>query len=87
MQGLEELRDAIANDLNKNNENNFKADNIIIGPGTKELMFLTQIAFQGDVLLPTQLGVISTSSNYCKNIKFIGLKQQAIQIGFQQHNN
>ena len=52
MQGLEELRDAIANDLNKNNDNNFKAENIIIGPGTKELMFLTQIAFQGEVLLP-----------------------------------
>jgi len=52
MQGLEELRSAIANYLNKNNNNNFKFDDIIIGPGTKELMFLTQIAFQGEVLLP-----------------------------------
>ena len=52
MQGLEELRSAIANYLNKNNNNNFKFNDIIIGPGTKELMFLTQIAFQGEVLLP-----------------------------------
>ena len=52
MQGLEELRSAIANYLNKNNNNNFKSEAIIIGPGTKELMFLTQIAFQGEVLLP-----------------------------------
>ncbi len=52
MQGLEELRLAIANYLNKNNNNNFKSDDILIGPGTKELMFLTQIAFQGEVLLP-----------------------------------
>ena len=52
MQGLEELRLEIANYLNKNNNNNFKADNIIIGPGSKELMFLTQIAFQGEILLP-----------------------------------
>jgi len=52
MQGLEELRSAIANYLNKNNNNNFKFDDIIIGPGTKELMFLTQIAFQGEILLP-----------------------------------
>ena len=52
MQGLEELRSAIANYLNKYNNNNFKSDDIIIGPGTKELMFLTQIAFQGEVLLP-----------------------------------
>jgi len=53
MQGLEELRSAIANYLNKNNNNNnFKSDDILIGPGTKELMFLTQIVFQGEVLLP-----------------------------------
>jgi len=52
MQGLEELRLAIANYLNKNNNNNFKSDDILVGPGTKELMFLTQIAFQGEVLLP-----------------------------------
>ena len=52
MQGLEELRSAIANYLNKNNNNNFKSEDIIIGPGTKELMFLTQIVFQGEVLLP-----------------------------------
>ena len=52
IQGLEELRLAIANNLNKNNNNNFKKEDIVIGPGTKELMFLTQIIFQGEVLLP-----------------------------------
>ena len=52
MQGLEELRSAIAKDLNNNNNNQFEFDDIVIGPGTKELMFLTQIAFNGDVLLP-----------------------------------
>jgi aspartate aminotransferase len=51
IQGLEELREAIAGHLNKNN-NNFKSENIIIGPGTKELMLLTQVAFNGDVILP-----------------------------------
>ena len=52
IQGLEELRSAIANYLNKNNNNNFKSDDIVIGPGTKELMLLTQIVFGGEVLLP-----------------------------------
>ena len=52
MQGLEELRIAIANDLNKNNGNNFSEEDIVIGPGTKELMFLMQILFQGEILLP-----------------------------------
>ena len=52
MQGLEELRSAIANYLNTNNNNNFSKEDIVIGPGTKELMLLTQIIFKGDVLLP-----------------------------------
>ena len=52
MQGLEELRSAIAIYLNNNNNNNFSKEDIVIGPGTKELMLLTQIIFKGDVLLP-----------------------------------
>ena len=52
MQGLVELREAVATYLNKKNKKDFKADNIIIGPGTKELMFLLQILFEGDILLP-----------------------------------
>ncbi len=52
MQGLEELRLAISNHLNQNNDNVFTSEDIVIGPGTKELMFLTQIAFGGEILLP-----------------------------------
>ncbi len=52
MQGLDDLRLVIADYLKKYNNNNFKKEDIIIGPGTKELMFLTQIVFQGEVLLP-----------------------------------
>ena len=52
MQGLEELRLAVANNLNENNKNDFKKEDILIGPGTKELMFLTQIVFKGEILLP-----------------------------------
>ena len=51
MQGLEELRLEIAKHLNKNNKNDFSPEDIVIGPGTKELMFLTEIAFQGEILL------------------------------------
>ena len=52
MQGLEELRTTIATYINKKNNNNFISEDIIIGPGTKELMLLTQIAFKGEILLP-----------------------------------
>ena len=53
MQGLPELREAIAKHISSKKKYNYKAENILIGPGTKELMFLLQILFDGEVLLPT----------------------------------
>ena len=68
MQGLEELRMAIANNLNKENKNNFTSDDIVIGPGTKELMFLTQIAFEGEIILPAPSWVsYQPQANIAKN--------------------
>ena len=52
MQGLNELRIAISKYENKKNNQNYTAENIIIGPGTKELMFLLQLLFDGEVILP-----------------------------------
>ena len=52
MQGLEKLRISIADHLKKFNNNNFSANDIVVGPGTKELMFLTQVAFGGEIILP-----------------------------------
>ena len=52
MQGLNELRIEVSKYENKKNNQNHRAENIIIGPGTKELMFLLQIVFDGEVLLP-----------------------------------
>ena len=53
IQGLDNLRDAISKyESNKKNKN-ISADQIIIGPGSKELMFLLHISFDGDVILPT----------------------------------
>ena len=53
MQGLLELREVIAKFESSRKNYNYKADNILIGPGTKELMFLLQILFDGEVILPT----------------------------------
>ena len=53
MQGLPKLRDAVAYYISSKKNYNYKAENILIGPGTKELMFLLQILFDGEVLLPT----------------------------------
>ena len=53
MQGLNELRTAISKYASIKNNHNYKPENVIIGPGTKELMFLLQQLFDGDILLPT----------------------------------
>ena len=52
MQGLENLREVIARFISAKKKYEYKSENIIIGPGTKELMFLLQILFDGEVLLP-----------------------------------
>ena len=52
MQGLSELRTAISKYSSNKNSQNYKPENIIVGPGTKELMFLLQLLFDGDILLP-----------------------------------
>ena len=52
MQGLPELRNAIAQFESKKKQNKYNESNIIIGPGSKELMFLLHILFDGEVLLP-----------------------------------
>ena len=52
MQGLAELRKAIAKYTSKKKNYKYRDENVIIGPGTKELMFLLNIIFDGDIILP-----------------------------------
>ena len=52
MQGLEDLRVSIASYISKKKDYKYASSNIIIGPGSKELMFLLQILFEGEIILP-----------------------------------
>ena len=52
MQGLEELRESVAKYTSSRKGYNYKSENVIIGPGSKELMFLLHIAFNGEIILP-----------------------------------
>jgi len=52
MQGLPELRQAISSYLNKRNKFKFDFEDIIVGPGSKELMFILNQVFNGDIILP-----------------------------------
>ena len=50
--GLLSLRQSIVKHLEKKGLKHFNQDNIFVGPGTKQLMFLLQIVFDGDIILP-----------------------------------
>jgi len=52
IQGLYDLRVAISKYESKKKKNNFSSEQIIIGPGSKELMFLLHVSFDGDIILP-----------------------------------
>ena len=52
MQGLSELRNAVAKYTSKKKNYDYKSENVIIGPGSKELMFLLHLVFDGEIILP-----------------------------------
>ena len=52
MQGLETLRKSIAKYTSLKKKYNYDYNNVVIGPGSKELMFLLHLAFEGEIILP-----------------------------------
>ncbi|MEE2787934.1 MAG: pyridoxal phosphate-dependent aminotransferase [Myxococcota bacterium] len=71
--GLEALRSAIARHHQRIDDLNFSPDDIIIGPGSKELLFLTQLVHQGTLLLPNPSWV-----SYAPQAQLIGKPVQWI---------
>ena len=51
--GLIGLREEAANYHSNNNQNKYNAESVIIGPGSKELIFQTQLVLNCDLLLPS----------------------------------
>ncbi|KAA5801035.1 aminotransferase class I/II-fold pyridoxal phosphate-dependent enzyme [Alkalicaulis satelles] len=53
VQGLPALRQAICGYLKRTQDLDFDPEDILVGPGTKELMFLLQMVYYGDLVIPT----------------------------------
>lgn len=51
--GLHALREAVVSYYKRRQQLEFNVDNIIIGPGSKELMFILQLVYYGDLLIPS----------------------------------
>jgi aspartate aminotransferase len=52
MQGLKQLRESVAKYTSIKKDYNYQSENVIIGPGSKELMFLLHVLFDGEIILP-----------------------------------
>jgi aspartate aminotransferase len=50
--GLWELREAVADYQRRTRGLPCSADDVLIGPGSKELMFLLQLVYYGELLIP-----------------------------------
>ena len=51
--GLRELRDAVAGFHTKRDGIEARPDCVLVGPGSKELMFILQLVFYGELIVPT----------------------------------
>ena len=52
MQGLKSLREVVAQYTSKKKKYDYNFEDVVIGPGSKELMFLLHVLFEGEIILP-----------------------------------
>ncbi len=74
VKGLYELRKAVAQYYKKSQNLEYSPENILIGPGSKELMFILQVVFYGELLLPSPSWV-----SYAPQAKILGRKSSWIE--------
>ncbi len=67
VQGLAALRDAVAEHHRRTFGIDCDAEDVLIGPGSKELMFLLQLVFYGDLVIPTPTWV-----SYAPQARIVG---------------
>lgn len=53
VKGLESLRESVAGYYHRSQGIECSAEDILIGPGSKELMFILQLVYYGDLVIPT----------------------------------
>ena len=74
IQGLDDLRVAISKYESKKKNKNFSSEQIIVGPGSKELMFLLHVSFDGEIILPAPSWVSYKPQSIIADNKFHWIK-------------
>lgn len=78
VKGLQALRKAVAEFHRRKDHVNAQPENVLVGPGSKELMFLLQLVFYGEIILPTPCWV-----SYVPQAQIIGRKVRLIHTRFE----
>ncbi|MBF0121053.1 MAG: pyridoxal phosphate-dependent aminotransferase [Desulfobacterales bacterium] len=79
-EGLPILRQAVANFHRKKNNVEILPENVLIGPGSKELMFLLQLVYYGELIVPTPCWV-----SYVPQANILGRKVILLNSSFEKH--
>ncbi len=78
VKGLPALREAVAEFHRRKDQIETHPDHVIIGPGSKELMFLLQIVYYGEIILVTPCWV-----SYLPQARIIGRRISMIHTDFE----
>lgn len=78
VKGLQALREAVADFHRRKDGVDSHPDRVIIGPGSKELVFLLQLVFNGDLIIVSPCWV-----SYVPQAKILGKKIEIIHTSFQ----
>lgn len=79
VQGLYELRKAVAEHHARTFNIECGPENVLVGPGSKELMFILQLVYYGDLVIPTPAWV-----SYAPQAKIIGRQINIIHTDREQ---
>jgi aspartate aminotransferase len=78
VKGLPQLREAVAEYHGCKQCLRYKAEDVLIGPGSKELMFLLQFVYYGDLVIPTPSWVSYAPQAHMigRHVRWIPTKQE-----------
>jgi aspartate aminotransferase len=79
VKGLPALREAVADFHREREQIDAQPDGVLIGPGSKELMFLLQLAFYGEIIVSSPCWV-----SYLPQARIIGRTVSVIPRSFEQ---
>jgi len=79
VKGLFALKQAVADFHRRKDNVNASAENVIVGPGSKELMFILQLVYYGEIIVPTPAWV-----SYVPQAQILGKKVRLLHTTFDE---